>query len=115
MRIYKTYRMYVVYFLTVVLLFSGMSAAGAEEVKTMTVDEAVSIALEENLNLKLQQSEVESGRGAELVEQGVFDPRIEAGSSHPGTADDQPAGRRSRRRKELGVERSNKEETDNRD
>jgi outer membrane protein TolC len=79
MRIYKTYRMYVVYFLTVVLLFSGMSAAGAEEVKTMSVDEAVSIALEENLNLKLQQTEVESGRGAELVEQGVFDPRIEAG------------------------------------
>jgi outer membrane protein TolC len=75
----KADRMRAIYFLTLILLLVVGRAFGAEEAKKMTVDEAVSIALEENLNLKLQKSEVERVQGAELVEKGIFDPQVEAG------------------------------------
>ncbi len=78
----KADRMSAVCFLTtIILLVIGGRAFGAEEIKKMTVDTAVSIALEENLNLKLQKNEVERAEGAELVEKGVFDPQVEAGIS----------------------------------
>ena len=45
----------------------------------LTIDEAVTISLEENLNLRLQKNAVAAGQGLELVERGAFDPFFEAG------------------------------------
>jgi outer membrane protein TolC len=52
----------------------------AEETQ-LSVDEAVSLALENNLNLKLQKNEVAVGQGVELIEKGAFDSLFEAGVS----------------------------------
>jgi len=69
--------------LLTMLTISGVffnAVSGAAE-SPLTVDEAVSIALEKNLNLRLQKNEVAAGRGLELVEKGAFDPFFEAGVS----------------------------------
>ena len=67
----------ILFFVIILLNFSG-TALSAVEIK-LTVDEAVSLALENNLNLKLQKNEVAMGQGAELIEKGVFEALFEAG------------------------------------
>lgn len=64
-----------------IILLGGKGNGFGSEALNLTVESAVSTALEENLNLKLQKIEVEVGQGAELMENGVFDPLIEAGIS----------------------------------
>ncbi len=71
--------------LTIILIFilifaGGITPLNAEGIQ-LTVDEAVSLALENNLNLKLQKNEVAIGQGVELIEKGEFDSLFEAGVS----------------------------------
>jgi outer membrane protein TolC len=67
----------ILFFVIILLNFSG-TALSASEIE-LTVDEAVSLALENNLNLKLQKNEVTIGQGAELIEKGAFESLFEAG------------------------------------
>ncbi len=64
----------------VIIIGWNVTPVSAEEIQ-LTVDEAVSLALENNLNLKLQKNEVSIGQGVELIEKGVFDSLFEAGVS----------------------------------
>ncbi|MFC1844415.1 TolC family protein [Thermodesulfobacteriota bacterium] len=64
-------------FVIIVIFGCHNTALGSDTVQ-LTIDEAVAMALEKNLNLKLQKNEVAIGQGVELVEEGVFDTRVEA-------------------------------------
>jgi outer membrane protein TolC len=64
----------------VIIIGWDFAPVNAEEIH-LTVDEAVSLALENNLNLKLQKNEVAIGQGVELIEKGAFDSLFEAGVS----------------------------------
>ena len=76
----KACRIKIFLFLTLMIFLGGESTTFCSETAIkLTIDKAVSMALEENLNLRLQKSEVEIGQGIELMEKGVFDPRVEAG------------------------------------
>jgi len=66
----------ILFFVIIFLNFTG-TALSAGEIQ-LTVDEAVSLALENNLNLKLQKNEVTIGQGVELIEQGAFESEFEA-------------------------------------
>lgn len=66
-------------FLLIIFLLGSTGVSFSSEERHLTADEAVSMALAENLNLKLRKNEVVAGEGLELVEQGVFDPSFEAG------------------------------------
>lgn len=68
----------------VALLGAGGPASGSEERLSLTVDQAVSVALEENLDLRLRRSDIESARAAEMLELGTFDARLEAGAGGGG-------------------------------
>src|SRR5210317_2207483 len=65
----------------VIILFGFNKVALGSEDLQLTIDEAVSLALEKNLNLKLQKNEVAMGQGVELIEKGAFDSLFEAGVS----------------------------------
>ena len=65
----------------VIILFGFNKVALGSEDLQLTIDEAVSLALEKNLNLKLQKNEVVMGQGVELIEKGAFDSLFEAGVS----------------------------------
>jgi outer membrane protein TolC len=75
----KAIKIFALNFLTLILLVFGGKVIGAEEIKKLTIDSAVSIALEENLNLKLLEIDIDKGQGAELLEKGTFDPHVEVG------------------------------------
>jgi hypothetical protein len=58
----KAIKIFALNFLALILLVAGGRDVGAEEIKELTVDSAVSIALEENLNLKLLKSDIDKGQ-----------------------------------------------------
>ena len=64
------------------LLFAGLAALSPlqakETGKTLSVNEAVKMALANNLNLRLQKEEVERSQGAAMAEEGVFDVNLAA-------------------------------------
>lgn len=62
-----------------IVLGRAGAARGSERSLNLSVDQAVSMALAENLGLQLQKCEVDGARGAVLLEKGVFDSRLEAG------------------------------------
>lgn len=64
---------------SIVIMLGFNNAAFSSDIKQLTIDEAVSLALENNLNLKLQKNEVAIGQGVELIEKGAFDSLFEAG------------------------------------
>lgn len=66
--------------ITVMLVLGCTMQLSAAEIQ-LSLDEAVSLALENNLNLKLQKNEVAVGQGVELIEKGAFDSLFEAGVS----------------------------------
>ncbi len=67
----------ILFFVIIFLNFTS-TALSAGEIQ-LTVDAAVSLALENNLNLKLQKNEVTMGQGVELIELGAFDSLFETG------------------------------------
>jgi len=69
-------------FLLIIIIILGCygTAVSSEEIH-LTVNEAVSLALENNLNLKLQKNEVAIGQSVKLIEEGAFDSLFEAGVS----------------------------------
>lgn len=76
----KTGRMPSALAVSLLIVFGRAGAAhGSERTLNLSVDQAVSMALAENLGLQLQKSEVAGAQGAVLLEKGVFDSRLEAG------------------------------------
>jgi outer membrane protein TolC len=74
----KTDRLKIILSIILILLFFNKAAFGSDTIR-LSIDEAVSLALEKNLNLKLQKNEVSIGQSVELIEKGVFDSLFEAG------------------------------------
>lgn len=68
----------IILFFSFVFLNFTCIASSAGEIR-LTIDDAVSLALEKNLNLKLQKNKVTVRQGVELIEQGEFDSQFETG------------------------------------